>query len=528
MDDKKKDKDDFDKCKKAAEQGVAYEQYRLGEMYAKGYGVKQNYENAIEWYEKAAEQGKAYAQYRLGVMYYTGESVEKDYTKAFYWYEKAAVQGDPDAQYYLGDMYYDGHGVEQNYEKAREWYEKAAEQGNADAQCNLGKIYEKGYGVEQNYYKAKDWYEKAAFQDDSCAQYRLGEMYAKGYGVKQNYYKAKDWYEKAAVQGVSDAQCNLGKIYEKGYGVEQNYEKAREWYEKAAEQGNAEAQYYLGDMYEKGYGVEKNYEEARLWYEKAARQGNFPAQNKLTEIVYCLKTLFDLSYDTETINKALYDFKEALFNNCSILKEKGLSIKKSQQAIDVPFLRIYYSDYNPNATGEELRIGYLLSKDRSSVFLTLMWGKYNSVQNSEINSFIIARAKQNNYIKIDGMSCGDSKYNSAAVCFFEYKKTDVLSSKEIKDDLKFLCTLYEEVYNKFIKQREIHLKFEEIGNKPNFRYSSIVDEHSFRGRPKELDDLPDEEAFIEYLEGKGISESSIKTILSGAKHYVSFQNSWRR
>ena len=47
---------------------------------------------------KAAEQGDADAQYKLGFMYNKGEGVPQDYKKAFYWCTKAAEQGLVNAQ----------------------------------------------------------------------------------------------------------------------------------------------------------------------------------------------------------------------------------------------------------------------------------------------------------------------------------------------------------------------------------------------------------------------------------------------
>jgi uncharacterized protein len=40
---------------KAASQGNHGAQVRLGEMYADGLGVPQNYQTAVSWYRKAAE-----------------------------------------------------------------------------------------------------------------------------------------------------------------------------------------------------------------------------------------------------------------------------------------------------------------------------------------------------------------------------------------------------------------------------------------------------------------------------------------
>ena len=62
-------------------------------MYEDGTGVEQSDEKAVEWWQKAAEQGFASAQYKLGYMYYHGYGIEESYEKAVEWYQKAAEQG---------------------------------------------------------------------------------------------------------------------------------------------------------------------------------------------------------------------------------------------------------------------------------------------------------------------------------------------------------------------------------------------------------------------------------------------------
>lgn len=76
-----------------------------------------------------AVQGDVAAQWRLGQMYYKGEGVRQDYEKAAFWYEKAAAQGNPGSEYYLGVMYYNGEGVRQDYAQAKEWVGKACDSG---------------------------------------------------------------------------------------------------------------------------------------------------------------------------------------------------------------------------------------------------------------------------------------------------------------------------------------------------------------------------------------------------------------
>ena len=82
--------------------------------------------------EELARQGDVHAQWRLGQMYYNGEGVRQDYAKAFEWYQKAAAHensGVAYAQYNLGVMYYNGEGVRQDYAQAKEWVGKACDNG---------------------------------------------------------------------------------------------------------------------------------------------------------------------------------------------------------------------------------------------------------------------------------------------------------------------------------------------------------------------------------------------------------------
>ena len=80
-----------------AEQGYAYVQYNLGQMYRRGQGVPQNYKTATKLYRLAAEQGNASAQSNLGSMYNNGQGVLQDYVRAHMWFNIAASSGDKDA-----------------------------------------------------------------------------------------------------------------------------------------------------------------------------------------------------------------------------------------------------------------------------------------------------------------------------------------------------------------------------------------------------------------------------------------------
>jgi TPR repeat protein len=80
----------------------------------------------MRWYRKAADQGHAFAQNNIGNLYNKGQGVTQDYVEALRWYRKAADQGNAWAHYSIGLLYQDGRGVPQDKVQARAWMQKAA------------------------------------------------------------------------------------------------------------------------------------------------------------------------------------------------------------------------------------------------------------------------------------------------------------------------------------------------------------------------------------------------------------------
>ena len=77
--------------------------------------------------ETQAAQGNAEAQFDLGELYADGVGVQQDYVVARQWWEKSAAQGFARSQFKLGWLYSEGVGVPQDHELARQWWEKSAE-----------------------------------------------------------------------------------------------------------------------------------------------------------------------------------------------------------------------------------------------------------------------------------------------------------------------------------------------------------------------------------------------------------------
>jgi hypothetical protein len=127
----------FETFRRRAEGGEVEAQYRLGVLYASGFGTDRDGQQALAWLHRAAEQNHVAAQLRLGLMLARGAGVTPDAAQALAWLRKAAEQDDAAAQFNLGLMHAHGIGVTRDRAQAQQWYRKAAAHGHPGAQANL-------------------------------------------------------------------------------------------------------------------------------------------------------------------------------------------------------------------------------------------------------------------------------------------------------------------------------------------------------------------------------------------------------
>ena len=80
-----------------------------------------DYEKAVILFKKAAEQGNAQAQLRLGMLYANGQGVPVDDQQAVSWYRKAAEKKVVEAQFYLAVRYANGNGIAVDNVEAYKW-----------------------------------------------------------------------------------------------------------------------------------------------------------------------------------------------------------------------------------------------------------------------------------------------------------------------------------------------------------------------------------------------------------------------
>lgn len=254
--------------------------YELGCLYKEGDGVPQSTSKALGLWCKAAEQGQAAAQNKVGWAYHAGDGVAQDDAKAAWWFRLSAEQGDADGLCNLGVAYHFGKGVQRDDAEAVRLWKRSALTGHAEAESRLGYAYSKGLGVAQSDERAVFWWIKSA-KTNVTSQQNLGWAYQFGRGVERDYILAAEWYRKAAQRGSAYAQNALGVLYSEGKGVPHDDAEAVRWWQKAASNNYPYALYNLGCAYFEGKGVQKDPAEAVRMWQLAAKQGHREARQQL-------------------------------------------------------------------------------------------------------------------------------------------------------------------------------------------------------------------------------------------------------
>ncbi|QTN30253.1 sel1 repeat family protein [Rhodoferax sp. AJA081-3] len=223
---------------RAAAGGQPQAQRAMGDRYAHGDAVAQNWFDACRWYDLAAQQGDAEAQCALAGCYASGKGVKKDMARAFIWFEKAAAQNLPQAQWNLGELYATGiAGVEADAKKATQLCKRAANAGFAPASATLGALFARA----NKHDRAVQWWTLAAEQGDLEALFNLGQAHRLGLGVAKDEAKAFALMLQAAEGGVAAAQSRIGLAYATGEGAALDPIEACKWFELAAQRGDKAA-----------------------------------------------------------------------------------------------------------------------------------------------------------------------------------------------------------------------------------------------------------------------------------------------
>ena len=210
-----------------AASGDAKAEYDLGQLYAAGRGVPQDFTVAAGWFRKAAEQGLVVAETRLAGLLLVGRGVAQSTREGIAWYQKAAKQGDVTSSVVLGQLYEDGGPQKLGPQKLIE---------EPDGKVSDVFVPVPGGAIPKDFVMAAIWYRKAAEQGLALAQNDLGRLYFNGQGVPQNYSEAYFWLNlgeangsTSSTDGVDDR--DLAASHLTSADLSRVQERARKWFE---------------------------------------------------------------------------------------------------------------------------------------------------------------------------------------------------------------------------------------------------------------------------------------------------------
>ncbi len=233
------------------------------------------FSDAYQAWRADADHGDAASALYLGVLYDTGFGVPQDYQRALAWYEVAAASGSKTAMFNAAVMYDAGRGTTADHQAARAWYERAAAQGYGRAEYNLALIYEGGDGVAVNRGQAVRLFRAAATHGVQAARLHLASL-----GAPLAAAPPRAAQGPAPVPAVEPAMADFQRAQRVllSRGTNQA-EQAAEIFRDAAEEGNALAAYNLAYCYEHGLGMRPNLDQALVWYRRsAANAGDGPVK----------------------------------------------------------------------------------------------------------------------------------------------------------------------------------------------------------------------------------------------------------
>ncbi|OKY98565.1 MAG: hypothetical protein BHV67_05455 [Bacteroidales bacterium 43_36] len=275
-----------------AKKGDAVAQNEVGGWYYRGRHVKQNYEEALQWWAKSAKQGNNAAIGNMGLCYQMGRGVAADSLKASKLYIRSIKDGNHDllqqhialadkgnifSNMLVAYCWQHGIGVDKDTAKAIPYLTAAAEKGCVIAQRDLALVFLNGKNAKD----AACWFKKGADNDEISCIFYYGKLLSEGVGVPQNKKEGANYLLKAADYGFPQAMYYVGNCYMEGTGLTKNAGQAVRWYKSAAAKGISNAQWQLAQCYREGNGTPVNYDRALYWYAKCNSKGHARAFRKL-------------------------------------------------------------------------------------------------------------------------------------------------------------------------------------------------------------------------------------------------------
>ncbi len=177
---------------------------QLGDMYASGNGVAQDYARAAALYERVCEAGVSEICNRLGQIYERVPGFESELPRVGGLYERACTAGSANGCLNFG-LY---RASQEEFEQAAQLFDRACT-GGANAGCHaLAAAYQKGEGVEKDMTRAVALYDQACAADHVESCLALAALYTDGTDVDRDSQRAAQY--NAAALRIHDDGCQSG------------------------------------------------------------------------------------------------------------------------------------------------------------------------------------------------------------------------------------------------------------------------------------------------------------------------------
>ncbi len=302
----------------------------LGFLYFYGYGVLENKELALKYFEEGSLKNNSSCYYWLGYMYGNGDGVEKDDEKAICFYEKAYNLGSDSAKEQIALIYHN----KGDYEKAFKIFSEILKSDtlkDGESCYYLGKMYFYGKGTKKDYIKALKYFQEAYDKDCDWSIVYLGYLYSSNLAVK-DVEKAINYYNIGIERGSFEFYRGLAHIYTDYTSDYLDFDKALECYKKILDnRDEVNSDCFNASVFEyfyllaQGYGRESDLENYSAYIDKLIKEADEDTDISLLLLVknkidYHLGKVDKLDFNI-IVNRALLDYDDPN-NRLNTIKEK--------------------------------------------------------------------------------------------------------------------------------------------------------------------------------------------------------------
>ena len=220
---------------------------------------------------KLNNEQRGIASYLLGII----EKVKQNYEDAKNYFIESIEHGNDESMYEYGKMLYKGLGVPIDKEKAIEYYKKSIEKGNLKSMFLYGKMIKEGIWLIRM--SADKGYPKA------CYYYSL--MLEKGDGVAINKVEMLRYLKSAASKGHIESMRKYSIEIKLNSNDPNSIKESLIFSKKASDKGHIGSMYNYGMMLYNGDGIQKDRKESVKYFKISAYEGNSDAMVQYGEML---------------------------------------------------------------------------------------------------------------------------------------------------------------------------------------------------------------------------------------------------